>query len=101
MMVVVVTLVLIIIIAWQPNMLGERALSTPCMFVSIILKAESKKLQPIRVKVTVRLLSLLLYFSTLVEEFCYSVQPFSIPYILDTIHYFQRAKGRRPGLSYI
>lgn len=41
---------------------GERALSTPCMFVSIILKAESKKLQPIRVKVTVRLLSLLLYF---------------------------------------
>ena len=41
--------------------------------VSIILKVEGKKLQPVRVRATIRLLSLLLYFSTLVEEFCYSM----------------------------
>ena len=41
-------------------------------------EVRGQKLQPVRVRATVRLLSLLLYFSTLVEEFCYSMQPFYI-----------------------
>ena len=47
------------------------------MMVAVVLLFESS-LQPVRVGATIRLLSLLLYFSTLVEEFCYSMQPFYI-----------------------
>ena len=47
------------------------------MMVAVVLLFESS-LQPVRVGATIRLLSLLLYFSTFVEEFCYSMQPFYI-----------------------